>query len=150
MLWWNSWSNTDPHGWPIRAGSFLNQIGSTNWEKLIQSHYKQWSDHFDGLAQDCGDSSALAMELLHSCTKASISGIGPWSSTIMTMILIMHINVHEKPSFHQTLLMIFAKCLMICSQLSDILSDHQKNFSLILKLKSLMIFKKNIKMSDDW
>ena len=28
--------------------------------------------HFDGLVQDCSNSSALAMELLQSCTKASI------------------------------------------------------------------------------
>ena len=34
----------------------------------------------------------------------------------------------------------FAKCVMICSKSSDILSDHLKNFSLILKLKCLMIF----------
>ena len=28
--------------------------------------------HFDGLVQDCSNSSALAMELLRSCTKPSI------------------------------------------------------------------------------
>ena len=30
-------------------------------------------DYFDGLVQDCGNSSALAMELLQSCTKPSIA-----------------------------------------------------------------------------
>ena len=29
--------------------------------------------YIDGLVQDCSNSSALAMELLHSCTKPSIS-----------------------------------------------------------------------------
>ena len=32
-------------------------------------------EHIDGLVQDCGSSSALAMELLRSCTKPSISCI---------------------------------------------------------------------------
>ena len=32
-------------------------------------------EHIDGLVQDCGGSSALAMELLRSCTKPSISCI---------------------------------------------------------------------------
>ena len=31
-----------------------------------------WISHIDGLAQDCSNSSALAMELLQSCTKPSI------------------------------------------------------------------------------
>ena len=36
--------------------------------------------HIDGLVQDCSNSSALAMELLQSCTKPSIcvSKISPW------------------------------------------------------------------------
>ena len=31
--------------------------------------------HFDGLVQDCSNSSALAMELLQSCAKPSIHGV---------------------------------------------------------------------------
>ena len=30
-------------------------------------------DYIDGLVQDCSNSSALAMKLLHSCTKPTIS-----------------------------------------------------------------------------
>ena len=41
----------------------------------------------------------------------------------------------------------FAKCLMICSQSSDILSDSQENFSLTFKLKCVTTF---FKMSDDF
>ena len=35
--------------------------------------------HIDGLEQDCSNSSALAMEILQSCTKASI---WPWSEMV--------------------------------------------------------------------
>ena len=35
----------------------------------------EFSQHyFDGLEQDCSNSSALVMELLQSCTKPAISG----------------------------------------------------------------------------
>ena len=36
------------------------------------------SSHIDGLVQDCSNSSALAMELLQSCTKPSIWTYGHW------------------------------------------------------------------------
>ena len=39
---------------------------ATHWHKLISKH------HVDGLVQDCSNSSALAMELLQSCTKPSM------------------------------------------------------------------------------
>ena len=42
--------------WPI-----LNLTKDTKWK------------HYDGLVQDCSNSSALAMELLQSCTEPSIS-----------------------------------------------------------------------------
>ena len=31
-----------------------------------------WQEHIGGLVQDCGNSTALAMELLQSCTKPQI------------------------------------------------------------------------------
>ena len=34
--------------------------------------------YVDGLAQDCSDSSAIAMELLQSCTKPSMSSCARW------------------------------------------------------------------------
>ena len=33
-------------------------------------------EHIDGIAQDCGNSSALAMELRQFCAKPSMSGYG--------------------------------------------------------------------------
>ena len=39
---------------------------------MAQHH--QALDHLDGLVQDCSNSSALAMELLQSCTKPLIWG----------------------------------------------------------------------------
>ena len=35
--------------------------------------FLQWKLYIDGLVQDCSNSSALAMELLQSCTKPSVS-----------------------------------------------------------------------------
>ena len=35
-------------------------------------HTARYTEYFDGLVQDCSNSSALAMELLQSCTKPSI------------------------------------------------------------------------------
>ena len=34
--------------------------------------YVHYEDNFDGLVQDCSNSSALAMELVQSCTEPSI------------------------------------------------------------------------------
>ena len=49
-----------------------------------------WSSHYlNGLVQDCSDSSALALELLQSCTKPSIwtgadlSSIKTWQTIHM-------------------------------------------------------------------
>ena len=44
-------------------------------KQVIVLHEKWWKlqiYYFDGLGQDCSNSSALAMELLQSCTKSSI------------------------------------------------------------------------------
>ena len=38
----------------------------------IQTNDTATSDHMDGLVQDCSISSALAMQILHSCTKPLI------------------------------------------------------------------------------
>ena len=43
---------------------------------LVMGHVVRSHD-IDGLVQDCSNSSALAMELLQSCTKPSISGSSP-------------------------------------------------------------------------
>ena len=34
--------------------------------------HRPWGNHIDGFVQDCSISSALAMEILHSCTKPAI------------------------------------------------------------------------------
>ena len=47
----------------------IRAIGGLDWGLLL-SHYT--SAHFEVLAQDCSNSSALAMELLQSCAKPSI------------------------------------------------------------------------------
>ena len=38
----------------------------------VNKIYRKQSEYIDGLVQDCGNSSALALELLQSCTKPSI------------------------------------------------------------------------------
>ena len=38
-------------------------------------------EHIDGLVQDCSNSSALAMELLQSCTKPSV-----WNQSVRTIV----------------------------------------------------------------
>ena len=45
--------------------------------------------HVDGLVQDCSNSSALAMELLQSCTKPSMYGFGwiTWNHRIIFFFL---------------------------------------------------------------
>ena len=40
---------------------------------LLQNPYNWFNSYIDGLAQDCSNSSALAIELLQSCTKPLIS-----------------------------------------------------------------------------
>ena len=51
----------------MQGTSFMTYIKETIM--LTISHV--CNDNFDGLMQDCSNSSALAMELLQSCTKAS-------------------------------------------------------------------------------
>ena len=54
-------------GWPQ-----FQQLGMT----LVEiSQHAYTSLYNDGLVQDCSISSALAMEILQSCTKSSISGL---------------------------------------------------------------------------
>ena len=43
-------------------------IHSIRYKPILTYHQ---CDYIDGLAQDCSNSSALAMELLQSCTKSS-------------------------------------------------------------------------------
>ena len=70
-------------GWailPLLCGLLWGQITSLDltWpyqDQLICVAVRAWwenvKSHFDGLTQDCSNSSALAMELLQSCTKPS-------------------------------------------------------------------------------
>ena len=46
-------------------------------------------DHsaIDGFVQDCSNSSAVAMELLQSCTKPSIYGYGVWINILMQLMI---------------------------------------------------------------
>ena len=48
----------------------LHSLGQTM--QLQRENWPRWYIHIDGLAQDCSNSSALAMELLQSCAKPSI------------------------------------------------------------------------------
>ena len=42
------------------------------WRSSSLGPVYMWEGHFDGLVQDCSNSSVLAMELLQSCSKPSI------------------------------------------------------------------------------
>ena len=65
----NEWSFSNPHPWAHiynNAQLFINK----GW--CIEINYiNSMLDHYNGLVQDCSNSSALAMELLQSCTKQS-------------------------------------------------------------------------------
>ena len=43
-----------------------------NFLDVLRIHYNEYISYINGLVQDCSNSSALAMELLQSCTKPSI------------------------------------------------------------------------------
>ena len=81
--------------WGIYA--WLVRWQHVKWDSLVTTYFEDkinltqikeiivWSlsdlhqsnlDHFDGLVQDCSNSSALAMELLQSCAKPFISYLG--------------------------------------------------------------------------
>ena len=57
----------------------LSYLYNGNHSTWIESYHNETrpckisEDNFNGLVQDCSNSSALAMELLQSCAKASIS-----------------------------------------------------------------------------
>ena len=49
--------------------------------------YPKCSHHIDGLVQDCSNSSALAMELLQSCTKTSMHFLAdPWRQCVWVVL----------------------------------------------------------------
>ena len=55
----------------FHGGLFISAEGC--WNKIdFQGHNINIQLYVDGLVQDCSNSSALAMELLQSCTKSSI------------------------------------------------------------------------------
>ena len=51
----------------------------------ISAYREMWNAHSDGLMQDCGNSIANTLELLQSCTKASIF-TGPKTGYHFTLI----------------------------------------------------------------
>ena len=63
-------TTTDHESSPnMGRGEHLNDQSRITWKMQLWIQ----SLHIDGLVQDCRNSSALAMELLQSCTKPSIS-----------------------------------------------------------------------------
>ena len=62
---------------------------------LTTTHVLQMYVHIDGLVQDCGNPSVLAMELLQSCTKPSICD---WHHTTSSFYLLTNINT-DQPIF---------------------------------------------------
>ena len=63
--------------WGVSDGS-VGQISGQHWFG---------EQHIDDLVQDCSNSSALAMELLQSCTKPSISSIIMISSITVAIMM---------------------------------------------------------------
>ena len=61
------------------------------------SENQVWVPYIDGLAQDCSNCSALAMELLQSCTKSSICLIGLATEGV-NINLKRHVNYHDSSS----------------------------------------------------
>ena len=55
-----------------RCSSLLYSVLQQSWSGDVLVSSYQSIHHIDGLVQDCSNSSALAMELLQSCTKPSI------------------------------------------------------------------------------
>ena len=73
-----SWMKTyefRPGDKPLSEPIVIKYVTRTQRNKMIQ--YFPAAFHIDGLVQDCSNSSALAMELLQSCTKPSIF---PWQT----------------------------------------------------------------------
>ena len=69
-----------------------DQRWNLEWLPLFKVRFtplKQWRKmlHVDGLVQDCSNSSALAMELLHSCTKPLIWYPGDQGSKYLIPLL---------------------------------------------------------------
>ena len=77
----------------LRKGCGLSQIDRGQFTHILHGYFTftsaiiflcqlEWSNSdIDGLVQDCSKSSALAMELLQSCTKPSICDYVSNSST---------------------------------------------------------------------
>ena len=88
------------------------------FHKLVSMHSSGL--HLDGLVQDCGNSSALAMELLSPCTKPSI---GDSINTFKPMWPGDTIWRHRSGS---TLVQVMACCLMAPKPLPEsMLTNHQ-------------------------
>ena len=60
-------------------------------------------ENIDGLAQDCSNSSALAMELLQSCTKPSICVF--WLKFHLSLFLNFQICINGSPSLNELMMM---------------------------------------------
>ena len=70
FLIWIYWSCTLDYMAGYNDGIPSNGHRATRPIQTLQ--YRESASHIDGLAQDCSNFSALAMELLQSCTKPSI------------------------------------------------------------------------------
>ena len=63
----------EKYGFKVLCSFALPSISPSVCEFFVEAVKIDVWNHFDGLVQDCSNSSALAMELLLSCTKPSIS-----------------------------------------------------------------------------
>ena len=70
-----------------------NQLSHNGPDILSWKGFKECIYRFDGLMQDCSNSSALAMELLQSCTKPSIYIKTLWPTRINKVIIFCWANV---------------------------------------------------------
>ena len=95
------WSEASPHS---KVTGMLIYSWFNTWLKAYNK--ENIKIHIDGFAQDCSNSSGLAMELLQSCAKPS-----PWLTNSVLMIpacwfhptdaLLWHHNGHDGISYHQ-------------------------------------------------
>ena len=87
---------------PVQAGDCQSSAYAlVNWYKMLIAYFQrmvdkgEWEHYYAvclaiiGLVQDCSNSSALAMELLQSCTKPSICSYESNSSQYITDISVM-------------------------------------------------------------
>ena len=81
---------------------------------LHEPMVSQFTDtYIDGLAQGCSNSSALAMELLHSCTQLSICDTGTQWVYRKLMLWSIDLWLSLKPATHDDLMWWFSFCRQV-------------------------------------